>query len=129
MERDMKLYSEQNLRDLNRVYARFQNNAKGFFKENHYYITLLIIAAVVDAASTIYFMHIIGPEKEIHPMIRFLAFEFGPTIGPIVGKLLQISLGMFAVIYLKKYAIHIIVITAIMYSWAATANFLAFMYF
>lgn len=125
----MELYSEQNLRDLRAIKTRFQRNSKNFLKENHYLITLLIIAAAVDAASTIYFMHIVGPQKEIHPIIRELGFILGPTVGPIFGKFLQITVGLFAVVYLRKYAKHIIAITAVIYSWAATANFLAYLNF
>lgn len=83
----------------------------------------------MDAASTIFFMHTVGPHKEIHPIIRELGFALGPTAGPILGKILQILIGMTAVIYLRKYAKHILVITATMYSWAATANFLAHLNF
>ena len=124
----MEIYSEQNLRDIENITSRFRKNLKGFFAEYHYLITLLIIAAVVDAASTIYFMHIVGPEKEIHPIIRELGFAYGPTLGPIFGKILQIATGMIAVIYLRKHAAYILAITAVMYSWAATANFLGFMH-
>ena len=125
----IQLYSEQNIIDLNNIHSRFNRNLKGFFEENHYYITLLIIAAIVDGASTIYFMHLVGPEKEIHPVIRELSFILGPTSGPIAGKLLQLSIGMIATIYLRKYGSYILVITAVMYSWAATSNFLSYMVF
>ena len=125
----IRLYSEQNIIDLNNIHSRFSTNLKGFFKVHHYYITLLIIAAIVDGASTIYFMHLVGPEKEIHPIIREMSFFFGPTKGPIFGKIFQFSIGMLAAIYLRKYAKHIFVITAIMYSWAATANFLSYLDF
>ena len=125
----MELYSDQNIRDLRAIKIRFQRNSKNFLEDNHYLITLLIIAAVVDAASTIYFMHMVGPQKEIHPIIRELGFILGPTLGPIFGKILQITVGLVAVIYLRKYAKHIIAITAVMYSWAATANFLAHLNF
>ena len=63
----MQLYSEQNLRDIETIANRFKRNTQGFLNEHHYLITLLIIAACVDAASTIYFMHTVGPHKEIHP--------------------------------------------------------------
>ena len=123
----MEIYNEENLNDIKNIGQRFRTNYKNFWQEHHYYVTLLIIAAVVDCFSTIHFMHIIGPEKEIHPMIRELSFLLGPLHGPILGKMLQVSIGMIAIIYIKKYSILLIVITAIMYSWAATANFIAFM--
>lgn len=125
----MQLYSEQNLRDIETIANRFKRNTQGFLNEHHYLITLLIIAACVDAASTIYFMHTVGPHKEIHPIIRELGFMLGPTVGPIIGKIIQIIVGMTAVIYLRKYAKHILAITAVTYSWAATANFLTHLNF
>ena len=125
----MELYSEQNLSDLNNIVERFRTNLKGFFKENHYLLTLLLIAAIVDCFSTIYFMHSVGPAKEIHPLIRQLGFIVGPTGGPILGKLLQVCFGVPVLIYLKKHSAHILAFTAVMYSWAAVSNFLTYMIF
>ncbi|MCH2208671.1 MAG: hypothetical protein MK132_22760 [Lentisphaerales bacterium] len=125
----MQLYSEQNLRDFNNIASRLKRNSQDFIIEHHYFITLLIVAASVDAASTIYFMHTVGPQLEIHPVIRELGFILGPTLGPILGKILQITVGMSAVIYLRKYAKYILVIAAVIYSWAATANFLTHLNF
>ena len=72
-------------------------------------------------------MQTVGPQKEIHPVIRYLGFAYGPVVGPAIGKFAQIFLGLLAVLYFRKYARFIIVFAAVMYSWAAVANFLAYM--
>lgn len=123
----MELYSEQNKQDVLKAYSRIKTNYQGFYEEHKGLIFLLIAAAVVDCLSTIYFMHEVGPSKELNPMIKYLGYSLGPLYGPILGKYLQISVGMIAVIYFRPLAKHILVITACMYSWAACANFIAFM--
>lgn len=123
----MELYSEQNKQDVLKAYSRIKTNYQGFYEEHKGLIFLLIAAAVVDCLSTIYFMHEVGPSKELNPMIKYLGYILGPLYGPILGKYLQISVGMIAVIYFRPLAKHILVITACMYSWAACANFIAFM--
>ena len=123
----MELYSEQNKKDVLRAFTRIRTNYQGFYEENKGLIYLLIAAAVVDCLSTIYFMHEVGPSKELNPMIKYLGYSLGPLYGPILGKYLQISVGMIAVIYFRPLAKHILVITACLYSWAACANFIAFM--
>jgi len=123
----MELYSEQNKRDVLKAYTRIKTNYQGFYEDNKGLIFLLIVAAVMDCLSTIYFMHEVGPSKELNPMIKYLGYSLGPLYGPLLGKYLQISVGMIAVIYFRPLAKHILVITACMYSWAACANFIAFM--
>lgn len=123
----MLVYSQQNKEDITKAYTRLKNNYQGFYEDNKGLIFLLIAAAVVDCLSTIYFMHEVGPSKELNPLIKYLGYSLGPLYGPVVGKYLQISVGMIAVIYFRQFAKHILVITACLYSWAACANFLAFM--
>ena len=123
----MEIYSEQNKQDILKFFTRIKSNYDGFYEEHKGLIFLLIAAAVVDCLSTIYFMHEVGPAKELNPVIRYLGYNLGPLYGPILGKYLQISVGMIAVIYFRNLAKHILVITACLYSWAACANFIAFM--
>ena len=123
----MLVYSQQNKEDITKAYTRLKNNYQGFYEDNKGLIFLLIAAAVVDCLSTIYFMHEVGPSKELNPLIKYLGYSLGPLYGPVVGKYLQISVGMIAVIYFRQFAKQILVITACLYSWAACANFLAFM--
>ena len=123
----MEVYSEQNKQDIQKLFSRLKTNYQGFFEEHKGLIYLLIAAAVVDCLSTIYFMHEVGPSKELNPMIKYLGYSLGPLYGPLLGKYLQISVGMIAVIYFRPAAKHILVITACLYSWAACANYIAFM--
>ena len=123
----MEVYSEQNKDDLLAAVNRIRDNAKGFWVDNRRLIYLVIIAGFVDLLSTINFMQIIGPEKEIHPMIRYFGYSYGPVFGPMIGKFSQIFLGIFAIIYFRKHAKFLLAFVAVMYSWAAVANFIAFL--
>ena len=76
----MEVYSEQNKDDLLAAVNRIRDNAKGFWVDNRRLIYLVIIAGFVDLLSTINFMQIIGPEKEIHPMIRYFGYSYGPVL-------------------------------------------------
>ena len=122
----MEIYSEKNRQDIVNAVNRIRGNAGEFLVENRRLIYLLVIAGFVDLLSTIYFMQIVGPYKEIHPVIRYLGFEYGPVAGPAIGKFAQIFLGMFAVLYFRKHAKFLLAFVAVMYSWAAVANFLAY---
>ncbi len=123
----MDICSEENKRDILKAFKRFQDNSDGFWFEHRKLIYLLVIAGFVDLLSTIFFMQTIGPHKELHPMIRYLAYSYGPVLGPIIGKFSQIFLGTLAVIYFRKHAKFLLVLASVMYSWAAVANFIAFL--
>jgi hypothetical protein len=122
----MELYSEKNKQDIVTAVNRIRGNAGEFLIEHRRLLYLLVIAGFVDLLSTIHFMQIIGPEKELHPIIRYLGYEYGPVIGPSLGKFSQIFFGLFAVLYFRKHAKFILAFVAVMYSWAAVANFLAY---
>ena len=51
---------------------------------------LLIGSAMMDAVSTTYFMLQTGPEREMNWVVRILSYEYGPIVGPVLGKLYQI---------------------------------------
>ena len=123
----MEIYSERNKEDLLTAVRRYQNNINGFWMSHRKLIYLLIIAGFVDLLSTVFFMETAGTHKELHPMIRFLAYEYGIIWGTLLGKFTQIFMGTLAVIYFRKHAKLILVFAAVMYSWAAVANFLAYL--
>ena len=120
----VQIYSDKNKHDIMAATNRIRENAGQFMMENRKLLYLLVIAGFVDLLSTIYFMQTVGVHKEIHPLFRHLGFAYGPVVGPILGKFAQIFLGLFAVLYFRKHAKLIIVLAAVMYSWAAVANFL-----
>lgn len=104
------------------VAERFQTNWQGFFHRYKILITLTIFATVADMLSTIYFMHIEGVSAESHPMFRMLSLFLGPTLGPIVGKLWQLTgIGVLTV-YMRRWAFYIFFAVIILYTWAAWYN-------
>jgi len=48
----------------------FRLNWKGYIRECRVFLILTVLAALADAASTVYFMLRIGPDAEGHPAIR-----------------------------------------------------------
>ena len=60
------------------------------FKEHQGLFTLLIISALMDAASTTYFMGIKGIGLEMNHVVRLLSYTYGPLAGPLLGKLYQV---------------------------------------
>ena len=73
------------------ILERFRMNWEGYIRQYRVFLVLTILAAVADAASTIYFMCRTGPDAEGHPAIRLISIVFGPVLGPIVSKLCQLS--------------------------------------
>ena len=123
----MIIYSEQNKEDFLTIISRYQENAIGFWEEHRKLVYLLIIAGFVDFVSTVYFMQNYGIDKEVHPLIRYLAYECGPITGTLIGKFAQISMGTLAIVYIRQHAKLILSIAAVMYSWAAVTNFISFL--
>ena len=62
----------------------------GQFKEYRVLFALLILSALMDAASTTHFMQKTGPGPESNLVVRLLSYTYGPTAGPLLGKLYQI---------------------------------------
>jgi hypothetical protein len=85
-------------------------------------LILTVLAAVADAASTVYFMLRTGPDAEGHPAIRMISSVFGPMLGPILGKLFQLTVVVSLTIYLRRWAVYIFVALIILYAWAAWYN-------
>jgi hypothetical protein len=101
---------------------RFIENIEGFFEVYKFYITLLIITAILDAFSTFCFMYVLGVEFEIHPMVRGVSSIFGPIIGPFLGGALKVALGIAAIIYIRKFEKHLMLAASIFYSYAFIHN-------
>ena len=104
----------------------YKENFKGFFYVHRFYILVLIIAAYADGLSTIYFMEKTSPLNEIHPIIRYLAVNYGIVVGTIIGKVGQIVIGTFAIIYFRNFSKWLFVIAIISYTFASISNFTSF---
>ena len=119
-------FINQNKEALTLIKNRYVENFKGFFYEHRFFIVLLIMVGYVDVVSTIYFMEKTSPLNEIHPLIRYLAINYGIVLGTVIGKLIQIFVGLLAVIYFRKISKFLITFTAVMYGIAAMSNFIIF---
>ena len=104
------------------ILGRFRVNWKGYIQQYRVFLILTILAALADAASTVYFMCRTGPDAEGHPAIRLISIVFGPVLGPIISKLCQLSVIVILTVYLRRWAIYIFVAVIILYAWAAWYN-------
>ncbi|MFG0248035.1 MAG: hypothetical protein ACF8OB_04040 [Phycisphaeraceae bacterium JB051] len=104
------------------VRKQFTTNWQGYWQAYHWMFTIALIAASLDVATTIYFMHLEGPAEEVHPVIRNISLLIGPTIGPMIGKSLQLASLMLVTIYLRSLAGYIYFTTIAMYTWASWYN-------
>jgi hypothetical protein len=100
----------------------FRTNWEGYIRDFHVFLILTVLAAVADAASTVYFMLRAGPDAEGHPAIRMISAVFGPILGPIASKLCQLTAVVALTIYLRRWAVYIFVAVIILYTWAAWYN-------
>jgi hypothetical protein len=110
------------IRSVKDIVERFHVNSEGYIREYRIFLVLTIIAAVADAASTIYFMLRAGPHAEGHPAIRLVSTVFGPILGPIISKLFQLTVVVALTVYLRRLAIYIFIAVIVLYSWAAWYN-------
>ena len=65
-------------------------NNRLLFSKHLHLVHWIVITAVLDAVSTIFFMQVLGPQIEINPIVRMSSLWLGVIIGPIVGKLAQL---------------------------------------
>jgi hypothetical protein len=113
---------KENKAALLKVKERFINNSQGFYEKYRFWILMLMITALLDAFSTFCFMYVIGPKYELHPIVRELSYLMGPLVGPFVGGFLKISLGICAIIYLRRFEKQLLVLACILYSYAFMHN-------
>ncbi|MCM8536629.1 MAG: hypothetical protein NE334_11895 [Lentisphaeraceae bacterium] len=112
----------ENRAALTKIKERFVNNSKGFFEKYRFLIMLLVITALLDAFSTFCFMYVIGPKYELHPVVRELSYLLGPLVGPFLGGFLKISLGICAIIYLRRFEKQLLGLACLLYSYAFMHN-------
>lgn len=110
------------IRSKSDILERFRMNWEGYIRHYRAFLALTFLAALADAASTIYFMCRTGPDSEGHPAIRLISVVFGPILGPIVSKVCQLSVIVVLTVYLRRWAIYIFVAVIILYTWAAWYN-------
>jgi len=64
----------------------------------------------------------LGPEAEIHPMVRIASRLAGPVAGPLLGALVKAVAGVVVSIYCRRWAVHILVTVSLISFWAAWYN-------
>jgi hypothetical protein len=110
------------IRSAKDIVERFRVNWKGYIRECRVFLILTMFAALADGASTVYFMLRAGPDAEGHPAIRLVSTVFSPILGPIISKLLQLTVVVALTVYLHRLAIYIFVAVIVLYTWAAWYN-------
>ena len=119
---DTGVVRRSSIRSLTDIKGRFHENWPGYVYEYRIFLVLLVLASLADMASTIYFMIRTGPAGEWHPTVRMLSFLFGPILGPVFGKAIQVIVVIALTVYLRRRAIFIFIPVVIMYAWAAWYN-------
>ena len=118
----MQVYTKKNIRQLRAIKLRFLRNRRRFWRRFGFLVYLLLVAAALDLFSTIHFMELNGIHDEIHPHVWILSKWLGTTMGPLVGKMLQLVLGLLVTIYVVKWAKLILWTGILMYSFAFWHN-------
>ncbi|MBM4025554.1 MAG: hypothetical protein FJ280_09120 [Planctomycetes bacterium] len=110
------------IRSLDDIRTRLRENWAGYVPQYRVFLVLVVLASVADMVSTIHFMLYAGPQAELHPTIRFLSQLFGPVLGPMLGKSIQVIVIITLTVFLRRWATFIFVPVIILYAWAAWYN-------
>ncbi len=102
--------------------TRFRENWQGYVQRYRVFLILVLLASLADMGTTMYFMLVLGPEAEGHPMVRQVSHLFGPVLGPLLGKTVQFGVAIGITVFLRRWAFYIFVTLIILYSWAAWYN-------
>ncbi len=92
------------------------------FKEYRGLFALLIISALMDAASTTYFMRIKGVGLEINIVVRLLSYTYGPIAGPLLGKLYQVFGVWVITVFVPKLSRFVCAMIIILNCYAVVMN-------
>lgn len=68
----------------------FSRHKFELFRKNRTCVLLFLLSAVVDAASTTFFMNQVGPDIESNFYVRNLSRTYGFVAGPLLGKIYQL---------------------------------------
>lgn len=68
----------------------FSRHKFDLFVSYRMYALLFLLSAVVDAASTNFFMSQVGPDLESNFYVRNLSRAYGFVAGPLLGKIYQL---------------------------------------
>lgn len=82
-------------------------------------------ALMVDTISTIHFMHISGPQDEIHPLVRLAALAWGPITGPIAAAFYKLAAALIIVCFFRAIVRPVLTICTIFYLFAGVYNYFA----
>jgi hypothetical protein len=113
---------DTNIRAEHPTVARFRKNAQGFFRAYRWLLIVFVVSLFCDAASTVHFMLKLGPEPEIHPVVRIVAIIAGPVAGPLLGALAKTVAGILVAIYCRRFAVYILILASMTSLWAAWYN-------
>ena len=107
---------------MNDIVTRLNENWVGYVHQYRVFLVLVVLASLADMASTIHFMLYAGPQAEFHPTVRFVSLLFGPVLGPMLGKTIQVIVIITLTVFLRRWAIFIFIPVIILYTWAAWYN-------
>jgi hypothetical protein len=110
------------IKSMDDVVTRLRENWVGYVHEYRIFLVLVLLASLADMASTIHFMVYAGPDVELHPTVRFVSESFGPWLGPVLGKAIQVIVIITLTVFLRRQAIFIFIPVIILYTWAAWYN-------
>ncbi len=110
------------IRSWDDIWMRLQDNWNGYVREYRVFLVLLLLVSIADAASTVCFMSHRGAGAELHPAVRSVSYLFGPILGPMLGKAIQVVVVVVLTVYFRRRAIFIFIPVIILYAWAAWYN-------
>jgi hypothetical protein len=120
----MEWCSRRNSRQFRAILLWFRHNCRGFWRAHRLGLGFLLVTASLDAMTTCHFMLLQGVHREVHPYIRFLGYWLGPVWGSMLGKTLQVAVGLIGVVYVRRYASLLLTLASAFYLYAAFHNLL-----
>ena len=72
----------------------------GYVHEYRIFLVLVVLASLADMASTIHFMVYAGSDVEGHPTVRLVSEAYGPFLGPVLGKAIQVLVMISVTVFL-----------------------------
>jgi hypothetical protein len=104
------------------VTTRLRTHRVNYVRDLRGFLLALLLAALADGLSTVWFMRVDGVEAELHPVVRGAAAVLGPWLGAALGKAVQVVAIVLVTLYWRHLAKLLLGTASLVYLWAAWYN-------
>lgn len=100
------------------------------WRPNRRLFVFFFITLLMDTLSTMHFMRTLGPESELHPLVRLICCTFGIVLGPLIAAAVKALVLAAVLLCHRRFARAVLLIAGLLHGLACFYNlYVADLYF